>query len=82
MSSKVDRTGWSRPGDVSYFSLAGAQPKLTLHRQGERWGIPAGRTPTTHILKPPLRELAGFAENEHFCLASRMRSGYPWRDPP
>src|SRR5690606_10697138 len=36
---RVDRTAWLRPGDVGYFSLAGAQPKMALHRQGDRWGI-------------------------------------------
>jgi serine/threonine-protein kinase HipA len=41
-------------GDAGYFSLAGAQPKIALHAADGRWGIPGGRTPTTHILKPPL----------------------------
>jgi len=74
---RVDRTAWLRPGDVGYFSLAGAQPKMALHRQGDRWGIPSGRTPTTHILKPPIPELAGFAENEHFCLRLAREVGLP-----
>lgn len=40
--------------DQGNFSLAGAQPKLALHRDpgSGRWGIPFGKTPTTHILKP------------------------------
>lgn len=52
------------------FSLAGAQPKIALFRDLEtgQWGRPIGRTPTTHILKPPSNEFKGFAENEHFCL--------------
>jgi serine/threonine-protein kinase HipA len=50
------------------FSLAGAQPKTALARDGARWGIPSGRMPTTHILKPATGEHDGFAENEHFCL--------------
>jgi serine/threonine-protein kinase HipA len=33
-----------------------------------RWGVPSGRIPTTHILKPPTGEWDGHAENEHFCL--------------
>lgn len=53
---------------VGQFSLAGAQPKIALFRSGEKWGRPLGRTPTTHILKPPSREFAGYAENEHLCL--------------
>ena len=31
-------------------------------------GVPSGRLPTTHILKPPTGEFDGHAENEHFCL--------------
>lgn len=74
---RVNRAAWLHPGDVGYFSLAGAQPKMALHRQGDRWGIPAGRTPTTHILKPPVSDLASFAENEHFCLRLAHGVGLP-----
>jgi serine/threonine-protein kinase HipA len=55
-------------GDHGWFSLAGAQPKTALLLEKGRWGVPAGRTPTTHILKPPAGEWDSFAENEHFCL--------------
>ena len=39
--------------DAGQFSLAGAQPKTALVFDGQRWGVPYGPTPTTHILKPP-----------------------------
>jgi serine/threonine-protein kinase HipA len=55
-------------GDQGRFSLAGSQPKTALLLLGGRWGVPAGRTPTTHILKPPVRGLDGHVENEHMCL--------------
>ena len=57
-------------GDGGQFSLAGAQPKLALHRHPVTgaWGVPQGNTPTTHILKPATGEFGGHAENEHFCL--------------
>jgi len=57
-------------GDSGQFSLAGAQPKLALHRHPVTgaWGVPEGNTPTTHILKPATGEFGGHAENEHFCL--------------
>ena len=57
-------------GDTGQFSLAGAQPKLALHRHPVTgsWGVPEGRAPTTHILKPATGEFGGHAENEHFCL--------------
>lgn len=57
-------------GDTGQFSLAGAQPKTALYfnAKTERWGVPEGRTPTTHILKPATGAFAGHVENEHFCL--------------
>src|SRR5690606_12836247 len=74
---RVDRAAWSQPGDVGYFSLPGAQPKMALYRQGDRWGVPAGRSPTTYILKPPGQDFDGFAENEHLCLRLAHRLGLP-----
>jgi serine/threonine-protein kinase HipA len=50
------------------FSLAGAQPKKALYRVTGRWYEPRGRTPSTHILKPSIPNLAGQVENEAFCL--------------
>lgn len=50
------------------FSLAGAQTKDALHFKDGRWYVPAGRIPSTHILKPQLEDFAEHALNEHFCL--------------
>jgi serine/threonine-protein kinase HipA len=74
---RIDRSAWSQPGDVSYFSLSGAQPKMALLRQRGRWGIPSGGVPTTHILKPPGIAFEGFAENEHFCVTLARSVGLP-----
>ena len=63
--------------DTGQFSLGGAQPKTALLFQGGRWGVPSGRMPTTHILKPPIPGLAGHVENEHFCLALRVELDVP-----
>lgn len=63
--------------DPGYFSLPGAQPKTALLHQDGRWGVPSGRVPTTHILKPPLGDLDGFAENEHLCLHLAGALGLP-----
>jgi len=63
--------------DPGYFSLPGAQPKTALLRQDGRWAVPSGSTPTTHILKPPLGDLDGFAENEHLCLRLAAAAGLP-----
>jgi serine/threonine-protein kinase HipA len=74
----AEPSAWREPGDPGQFSLAGAQPKIALLFDGVRWGIPSGRIPTTHILKPPaLKELDGFAENEHVCLRLARALGLP-----
>jgi serine/threonine-protein kinase HipA len=59
------------------FSLSGAQAKTALYfdKKRKRWGIPQGRTPTTHILKPASNSFEGFAANEHFCLTLARRIG-------
>jgi len=59
-----------RSGDRGRFSLAGAQAKTAFHFDPETrvWGVPEGRTPTTHIFKPPIPDFDGHVENEHFCL--------------
>ncbi|MCX6873512.1 MAG: type II toxin-antitoxin system HipA family toxin [Verrucomicrobia bacterium] len=59
------------------FSLAGAQTKDALHWQDGRWHVPAGRIPSTHILKPELEEFDEHALNEHFCLQLASRVGLP-----
>jgi len=74
---RADQSAGRAPGDAGQFSLAGAQPKTALLFDGERWGVPAGRTPTTHILKPPLGNFDGHAENEHLCLELARAFGLP-----
>jgi serine/threonine-protein kinase HipA len=74
---RTDHTAWRLPRDIGQFSLAGAQPKTALLFANDRWGIPAGRIGTTHILKPPTGEFAGHAENEHICLALARACGLP-----
>jgi serine/threonine-protein kinase HipA len=74
---RADHGAWRSPSDTGQFSLAGAQPKTALLYDGRRYGVPAGRMPTTHILKPPLPELDGHAENEHLCLGLARALGLP-----
>lgn len=65
--------------DEGQFSLAGAQPKTAFlfDPDTRRWGVPRGRTPTTHILKPATGEFEGFTQNEHFCLLLAKSLGLP-----
>lgn len=65
---RADHSAWRIPRDTGQFSLAGAQPKTALYYENGRWGVPSGRTPTTHILKPPTGDFDGHTENEHVCL--------------
>jgi serine/threonine-protein kinase HipA len=74
---RTDHAAWRLPSDSGQFSLAGAQPKTALLLQGRRWGIPSGRLPTTHILKPPTGQFDGHAENEHVCLMLARSLGLP-----
>ena len=79
-SLQVDASASRLPRDTGQFSLAGAQPKTALLFDGQRWGVPSGRTPTTHILKPPTGGFAGHAENEHLCLRLAKALGLPTAD--
>jgi serine/threonine-protein kinase HipA len=74
---RADHSAWRLQGDTGLFSLAGAQPKTALLFEKGRWGVPSGRTPTTHILKPPAGPLAGFIVNEHLCLQLARRLEFP-----
>ncbi len=71
------------PGAIQFtrsggqFSLAGAQRKKALYLVNGKWYEPRGRTPTTHILKPPTAGLAGQVENEMFCVRLAPRLGLP-----
>ncbi len=65
--------------DVGQFSLAGAQPKTGFLYDPEqnRWGVPSGQIPTTHIFKPATGSYDGYAENEHFCISLARAMGMP-----
>jgi serine/threonine-protein kinase HipA len=56
------------------ISIAGMQEKTALLRIGDRWHLPHGATPTTHILKLPLglvgnmrADMTDSVENEWLC---------------
>lgn len=74
---RQDHSAWRDRRDHGQFSLAGAQPKTALLQRNGQWGVPSGRNPTSHILKPPTGAFDGHAENEHFCLRLAARLGLP-----
>ncbi len=65
------------------ISLAGAQEKTALLYWKNAWHVPHGSTPTTHILKPQIGQLANgidlsqSVENEHFCMRFTEALGLP-----
>lgn len=65
------------PTDSGQFSLAGAKSKTALLYWDQRWGVPQGGIPTTHILKPPTDDFDGYVENEYFCLQLARELGLP-----
>lgn len=51
------------------MSLAGVQDKLPVYIGHDgRIAIPVDGTPSTHILKPDIKRLAGSVQNEAFCM--------------
>jgi serine/threonine-protein kinase HipA len=66
------------------LSIAGAQEKTALLRQHERWLLPEGSTPTTHIFKLPLglvgnmrADMRTSVENEWLCSQIVAAYGLP-----
>ncbi len=72
---RVDNTAWLGPGFTGQFSLGGAQAKTALAFDGERWGVPSGNAPTTHIVKPAMAGFEAQDLNEHLCLAAASKAG-------
>ena len=76
---RADIAAVRRPGDIGKMSLPGAQAKTAYYwdEQRNRWGVPGGRTPTTHIIKPCVPGFDGLVENEHLCQDIAARLGMP-----
>ncbi len=72
---RADPTAWQPGGDPGQFSLAGAQSKFALRRDGDRWGRPSGREPTNVIVKPATGAFADQELNEHLCLQTARALG-------
>lgn len=75
----ADITAMRRPGDLGKMSLPGAQAKTAYYwdEKNNRWGVPSGRAPTTHIIKPCVPGFDGLVENEHLCQSIAARLGIP-----
>ncbi|AOI59999.1 type II toxin-antitoxin system HipA family toxin [Burkholderia diffusa] len=76
--------GHPEPDGELRLSIAGAQEKTALLRDGKRWLLPAGSTPTTHIFKLPLGRVGNMqadmrtsVENEWLCSKIVAAYGLP-----
>jgi serine/threonine-protein kinase HipA len=76
---RTDHAAVRRPQDIGKMSLPGAQAKTAYYwdRARDRWGVPGGRAPTTHIIKPCIPGFDGLVENEHLCQHIAARLGMP-----
>lgn len=72
-----DATSWLGSKNEGQFSLAGAQSKTALrwNRVSQRWGVPRGDEPSTHIFKPAVPSFDGQHINEHLCLRAARNLG-------
>ena len=57
------------------LSLAGAQNKLPVYMEDDRIFIASGNAPSSHILKPPIRDLEDTVGNEAFCMMLAQSMG-------
>jgi len=73
--ARQDWSAWEGIGARGQFSLAGAQAKCALHRDGPQWSVPYGDVPTTHILKPGIANHTDAEVVEHVCMAAARRLG-------
>ena len=70
---RIDPAAWGPVTGAGQFSLAGAQAKLAVHFDDAKWGLPTGRIPTTHILKPAIPDLADQDISEYMAMrAARL----------
>jgi len=61
--------------DGMRLSLAGAQNKLPVYMEDHRIFIAMGNAPSSHILKPPIRDLEDTVGNEAFCMMLAQKMG-------
>lgn len=57
------------------LSLAGAQDKMAVVLLNDCVSLPGKDVPTTHILKPAIKDIDGSIENEYICLKTAKNMG-------
>jgi serine/threonine-protein kinase HipA len=59
------------------LSLAGAQNKIALFKEGDQFSLPLNESPSSHILKPEHERFPGLTTNEAYCLELANDVGLP-----
>jgi len=72
---RSDPAAWEPVTGAGQFSLAGAQAKFAVHFDGVQVGLPTGRIPTTHILKPAIPDLADQDISEYMAMRAARLAG-------
>lgn len=71
---------WFARGDHCRFSLAGGQPKFSVARVGGNWLWPNALIPSTHIVKPPVKDCPGSDRVENATLELGRLCGFEVSD--
>lgn len=71
------RGDWGRGFRNGRWSLAGAQNKVALLKDGDRWGVPLDSTPTTHIVKTSIGGYHLHDVNEYASQRAAQLLGIP-----
>lgn len=58
-----------------HWSLAGAQAKFAVRKEGGDYFSPTGAEPTSHIIKPGVVGFRDQALNEHICMTALRKIG-------
>ncbi len=69
----ASESSWTMPGEP--WSLGGQQEKFALARIDDRWHTAHGSAPTTHIVKPGIRQLHHQALVEHATMSAASALG-------
>ncbi|MBK0419899.1 HipA domain-containing protein [Leucobacter sp. CSA1] len=77
-SIRADDSRWTEGiGKNAPFSLGGAQGKFALARRDGQWCEPTGTAPSTHIIKPGVKNFEGSDVTEHITMETARRLGIP-----
>ena len=80
LASLARRPLWAGGVDGYRISGSGAQDKLVARIADGKVVLPLFGTPSTHILKPPLRDWPDSVFNEWFAMSLARRAGLPAAD--